>query len=302
MADRAIWKGSISFGLVEIPISLVSAEKPQQVKLSYLDRRDFSPVGYRRYNKATGEEVPWNEIVHGYEYEKGEYVALTEPDLRRANPELSRTVNIERFVDASEIEPIYYDKPYYLEPQKKSKGYVLLRETMKRTGKVGIARVVLRSREYLAAVLVRGEALMLQLLRFAHEVRDTRDLENVDYGLDDVGVSSREIDMAKRLVEDMLGKWKPEEYKDDYSDELMAVIENKIASGEAHTISAEEAPAPRQRGEIIDLMPLLQKSLSGGRATRERTSTRAKATAHRTTRVGAKRAASKKRSAGRRSA
>jgi DNA end-binding protein Ku len=264
---REIWKGSLSFGLVEIPIALVAAESRRELKLSFLDRRDFSPVGYSRYNKTTEDEVPWSEIVHGYEYKKGEYVVLSQEDLKRANPELTRTIQILHFVDAAQIEPIYFDTPYYLDPVKpKSKGYVLLRETMRRTKKVGIAKVALRTREHVAAVTVRDQALMLQLLRFESEVRAPSELENADFDLKDVGVTPKEIEMASRLVEDMLDEWKPADYEDEYTSDLLALIERKIDSGAVHVLDeSEPEEQPRARGEIFDLMPLLKKSVEAAR-------------------------------------
>jgi len=264
---REIWKGSLSFGLVEIPIALVAAESRRELKLSFLDRRDFSPVGYSRYNKTTEEEVPWSEIVHGYEYKKGEYVVLSKEDLKRANPELTRTIQILHFVDAAEIESIYFDTPYYLDPVKpKSKGYVLLRETLRRTKKVGIAKVALRTREHVAAVSVRDQALMLQLLRFESEVRAPSELENAAFDLKDVGVTPKEIEMASRLVEDMLDEWKPRDYSDEYTDDLLALIESKIDSGSVHVLDeSEPEEKPRARGEIFDLMPLLKKSVEAAR-------------------------------------
>ena len=264
---REIWKGSLSFGLVEIPIALVAAESRRELKLSFLDRRDFAPVGYSRYNKTTEEEVPWSEIVHGYEYKKGEYVVLSKEDLKRANPELTRTIQILHFVDAAEIEPIYFDTPYYLDPVKpKSKGYVLLRETLRRTKKVGIAKVALRTREHVAAVMVRDTALMLQLLRFEGEVRAPSELENAAYDLKDVGVTPKEIEMASRLVEDMLDEWKPGDYEDEYTSDLLALIERKIDSGSVHVLDeSEPEEQPRARGEIFDLMPLLKKSVEAAR-------------------------------------
>ena len=264
---REIWKGSLSFGLVEIPVALVAAESRRELKLSYLDRRDFAPVGYNRYNKETQEEVPWSEIVHGFEYKKGEYVVLSKEDLKRANPELTRTIQIQHFVDAAEIEPIYYDTPYYLDPVKdKSKGYVLLRETLRRTKKVGIAKVALRTREHVAAVGVRDQALVLQLLRFEEEVRAPTELQHVDFDLKDVGVSTKEIEMASRLVEDMLDAWRPGDYEDEYASDLMGLIEKKIDSGAVHVLDeSEPEEAPHARGEIFDLMPLLKKSVEAAR-------------------------------------
>ena len=266
---RDIWKGALTFGLVEIPVALVSAEKPgAKVSLSYLDRRDFSPIGYRRYNKKTEKEVPWSEIVHGYEYEKGEYVVIGKGDLRRANPDLTQTIAIEQFVDADEIDPIYFEKPYYVEPLKeKSKAYTLLRETLKRTGKVGIARVVVRTRESVALVSVRGPAIVLYLLRYDQEVRKPEQLDRLGRGTKTPAISPKEIQMAERLVADMSGEWDPAQYKDEYADDLMKVIREKIKSGEVHEIDDhEEKKQPRPRGEIIDLMPLLKRSVEESRS------------------------------------
>jgi DNA end-binding protein Ku len=290
MAERMIWKGTLSFGLVEIPVGLVSAETPSEIKLSFLDRRDFSPVGYNRYNKTTGEDVPWSEIVRGYEHEKGEYVVLSDADLKRANPKLTQTIEILGFVDAADIEPIYFEKPYYLEPLKKGKGYVLLREALQRTKKVAISRVVIRTKEHMAAVGVRGKALVLYLLRYAQEVRPTEDLGEVDVDLSDVGVKSKEVEMAKRLIEDMVTEWKPEEYTDDYHAELMSVIEGKIEAGEMHTLTPDEEETPmRKRGEIIDLMPLLEKSIDAAKRTRRGRPVAARSTKRATARARPKR-------------
>jgi DNA end-binding protein Ku len=263
-----IWKGSVSFGLVEIPVALVSAERSTRVPLTYLDRRDFSPVGYRRYNKKTEAEVPWSEIVHGYEYSKGKYVALSKAELKRANPTLTQTIAIEKFVDASEIDPALFEKTYYVEPARKySRSYALLRDTLERTQKLGVARVVVRTRERVAALGVRGPALVRYLLRFADEVRKPDALDNLVTGRDAPKSSPQELKMAERLVEDMSGKSDPGEYRDDYARDLRALIEKKLESGDTHTVEEEEEPEPQpKRGEIIDLMPLLQRSLKSSRA------------------------------------
>jgi DNA end-binding protein Ku len=278
---RAIWQGSISFGLVEIPVLLLPAERPHELKLSMIDRRDFAPVGYVRYNKKTDEEVPWEEIVRAYEYEKDQYVVLTDQDLEHANPELTRTVDILRFVDRDEIEPIYYDKPYFLGPTKKhSKGYVLLRETLERTRAVGIARIVIRTREHIAALSVHERVLVLYLLRYPDEVRSTQDVEHVDVGLKDVGVGAKEVEMATRLVEGMRGKWNPDDYSDEYKDDLMNLIEKKVKSGNLQGSLFEDVDEPRRArkdaGKVLDLMPLLKKSLEvrAGRPTAARRSVR----------------------------
>jgi DNA end-binding protein Ku len=273
-SDRALWKGVIEFGLVEIPVGLVSAESPKELKLSLLDRRDFSPIGYNRYNKNTQKEVEWADIVKGYEYQKGDFVVLSEKDLREANPKLTQTVSILHFVDGADIDPIYFDKPYYLQPltrgkNRVSKGYILLREALKKADKVGIAKVVIRTREYLAAVGVRGEILMLYLLRFDKEIRSSESLTGASLKSSDAGVQPKEIEMAEKLVESMAAEWKPERYKDEYTSQVMSVIDKKIAAGDLHSLPSPEDEAgeePKARGEIIDLRPLLQQSLAAARS------------------------------------
>jgi DNA end-binding protein Ku len=267
LMPRAIWKGSLSFGLVEIPVALVPAEQTNELSLSMLDSRDHSPVGYKRINKNTGEEVPWEKIAKGYEYEKGEFIVLSEADLHRASPEATQTVDILAFVDEDEIDSMYYDTPYYLEPLKKgSKSYALLRETLRRTQKVGVAKLVLRTRQRLAAVTVRDKVLVVNLLRFARELREPSDLELP--GKD--GVGEKELKMAERLVGGMTEKWKPEKYHDEYRDELMAYIEKKARSGELEAIEEPKRKETARRGEVFDLMALLEKSVGAkGKAARK---------------------------------
>jgi DNA end-binding protein Ku len=264
MASRAIWKGSISFGLVEIPVGLVTAEKSEEeIHFSMLDKRDFSPVGYKRVSKATGREVPWEEIVKGYEYEPDEFVVMTDADFQKANPEAARTVEIIGFVDMTKIDPVYFETPYYLEPARKnSKGYALLRETLKRTGKAGIAKVVLRSRQRLGAVAPRGPVLTLELLRYAHELKAPDEVSAPDEGLKQAGVSRKELEMAEQVVEGMSAEWDPGAYRDDYHDDLMALIRKKIESGQTHVIEElEREPRRRRGGDVVDLMPLLKQSV-----------------------------------------
>ncbi len=206
---HAIWKGSISFGLVQIPVGLYSGEKREDLNFTMLDKKDLSPVGYKRYNKNTGEEVGWNDVLKGYEYEEGQYVVLSEEDLKNANPKATQTVEILDFVDADEIPPEYFDKPYYLAPTKKgTKGYALLRETLKKTGKTGIAKVVIHTREYIAALLPQGNLLVLDILRYPYEIRDTSDLE-IPGETSELGVTDKEIKMAEMLVQGMVDKWAP---------------------------------------------------------------------------------------------
>jgi DNA end-binding protein Ku len=256
----AIWEGSIGFGLVEIPVVLRSAEKSSETSATMLDRRDLSPVGYRRYNKSTGKEVAWEDIVSGYEYDDGQYVVLTEEEIRNANPKATKSIEIVEFVDGDDIETVYYERPYYLEPKKKaSKAYSLLRETLRRTGKVGIAKVVIRTRQYLAAITVRDQVLVLNLLRFAHELRDVDELNVPEDGTRGVKVTPGEIKMAEQLVEGMSAKWNPAEFKDEYRDELRQLVERKARTGKVAAV--KKTGAKEDSGKIVDLMSMLKKSL-----------------------------------------
>jgi DNA end-binding protein Ku len=261
---RVIWKGAISFGLVNIPIGLYPASKGSGLDFTMLDRRDMSPVGYKRINKNTGEEVPWSEIVKGYEYEDGEYVVLGESDFQRANVEATQTVELLSFVEAAQIHSVYYDTPYYLTPGKKAeKGYTLLRETLLRSGKVGIAKVVIRTREHLAALIPFGPMLVLELLRFAEELRDPNELEVPLDTLARLKIGERELAMAQTLVAEMEEDWKPERYRDEYREDLMNFIEKKVKLGKTHAIAEPvEEKEERKSADVIDLMTLLKKSVA----------------------------------------
>jgi DNA end-binding protein Ku len=256
---RAIWKGSISFGLVNIPVGLYAAESRDEISFHMLDKRNMARVRYKRVNEENGHEVPWDETVRGYEFESGRYVVMSDEDLKRAAPEATQTIDITDFVDLEDISPLYFDKPYYLAPDKKgARAYALLRETLRRTGKAGIATVVIRTKQYLAAVVARGKVITLELLRYAHELRDPDDL---DIPAGDAGVSERELEMAERLVEGMVEDWKPEKYKDTYRQDLMKMIEERVESGQ---LEASESPAPRPKrseGKVLDLMALLKQSV-----------------------------------------
>lgn len=263
---RTLWKGAISFGLVHIPVGLYSAEKRNSFDLTMLDRRTMKPVGFKRYNKETGEDVSWDDIVKGYEYEKGRYVVLTEEDFKRANVEATQTVDILSFVDGAGIPPMYYETPYYLAPDKRGhKGYALLRETLLQTGKVGIANVVIRTRQYVAVLLPVGDVIVMNTLRYADELRSADEFDVPSRDLKAVGISSREVEMARRLVEGMSDKWKPEEFRDTYHEDLMALIEKRVQAGQTEAITEpagheEEQPA---KGDVIDLMALLKRSVEG---------------------------------------
>ena len=261
---RTLWKGAISFGLVHIPVGLYSAEKRNSFDLTMLDRRSMKPVGFKRYNKETGEDVSWDDIVKGYEYEKGRYVVLTEEDFKRANVEATQTVDILSFVDRDEIGSMYYETPYYLAPDKRGhKGYALLRETLTQTGKVGVANVVIRTRQYVAVLIPYKDVILMNTLRYPSELRDTDDLDVPSSNLKEVGVSSREVEMARRLVEGMSTAWKPEEHRDTYHEDLLALIEKRVQAGQTEVVtepSQEEEQRPA-KGEVVDLMALLKKSV-----------------------------------------
>ena len=259
---RAIWKGSISFGLVNIPVALYSAEKSDELSFNQLDKRDLSPVGYKRINKKTEKEVPWDQIVRGYEYEDGNYVVLTDQDLKRANVDATQTVEIVEFVDAAQIPPLYFDRPYYLEPTKAGRrAYALLRRTLRKTGMVGIARVVIRTRQHMAALLERDGVLVLDLLRWAHELREPKDLEVPDDDFEKSSLSGKEEEMAVKLVRGMAEKWNPRKFKDTYAEDVLKLIEKKVASGKTTVVDEREPVPAKSGGVVVDLMPLLKKSL-----------------------------------------
>jgi DNA end-binding protein Ku len=264
---RAIWKGNISFGLVNIPIALYPATRREEFKFRLLRKSDLSPVNYKRVAEKDGKEVPWDQIVKGYEYEKGKYVMLKDEDFQRVDVEATQTVDIQDFVELDEIDPIFFYKPYYLEPQKGGdKAYALLRDTLKDSKKVGIAKVVIKTREYLAGVKPEDGALVLELMHFADELIDTSKL-NVPKKTE---VGKREMAMAKSLVDSMSSKWNPEKYKDEYREALMEVIEEKVeAGGKKIEEKPRKAPKPTK---VIDLVSVLQKSL-------EQTAGKKKATA-----------------------
>ena len=263
---RAIWKGSISFGLVNIPIALYPATRREEFKFRLLRKSDLSPVSYKRVAEKDGKEVPWDQIVKGYEYEKGKYVVLKEEDFERVDLEATQTVDIQDFVHQEEIDPIFFYKPYYLEPQKGGdKAYALLRDALKDSNKVGIAKVVIKTREYLAGVKPEDGVLVLELMHFADELADPGKLHVPKKA----EVGKREMNMAKSLIDSMTSKWNPEKYKDDYREALMEVIEEKVeAGGKEIEEKPRKAPKPTK---VIDLVSVLQKSL-------EQTGTKKKAT------------------------
>lgn len=260
---RELWKGAIQFGLVHIPVSLYPAEQSEELSFTMLDRRDLQPVGYKRFNKTTGDEVPYEQIVKGYEYDEGNYVTLEKEDFKRANVEASQTVDIAGFVDRESLPPYFFEAPYYLAPGKHGdKGYALLRETLIRTGRVGVATVVIRTRAHLAALYAVDNVLVLNTLRYASEIRDPKELA-VPPDLKSAKVNAREIDMAARLVEDMAMDFDPAHFHDTYRDDLMKLIEEKAAGKLKPEPRAKRAP---RGAEVIDFASLLEKSLGARKA------------------------------------
>jgi DNA end-binding protein Ku len=270
---RAIWKGSISFGLINIPIGLFPATRREELTFRLLRASDLSPINYKRVAEADGKEVSWEQIVKGYEYEKDKFVVLKEEDFKRVDIEATQTVDIIDFVKLAEINPMFFQKPYYMEPAKAgTKAYVLLREALQSTGKVGIAKVVIRARQHLAAVRPSGDALMLELMHFADELVGPEEL-NLPARSE---VRKREAEMAEALIHQMSDKWEPARYKDDYKSALLKLIEQKVEGGPTRARSAK----PPRPTNVIDLADVLRKSLGEAakksRAPSKRSSKRSK--------------------------
>ncbi|HMF01974.1 MAG TPA: Ku protein [Terriglobia bacterium] len=252
---RAIWKGNISFALVSIPISLFSATRKSELSFHYLHKKDMSPVSYKRFCDTENSEVPWEEITRGYEYEKDQYVEITDEDLDKADIELTKTIQIQEFVQENEIDPVYFDKPYYLEPQKGGeRAYALMRDALAQSKRVGIAKVVLKSREHLAAVKSVGNMLTLQTMRFSHEIVDAGSL-NLPAKAE---ISKKEMDLANTLIDSMSDKFDPSRYKDDYYDKVLGIIQMKVA-GVTPQVPAPKGPGP---AKVVDLMEILKQSLN----------------------------------------
>lgn len=295
MASRAIWEGTISFGLVQIPVGLHPAESRDTLEFTQLDRRDLAPVGYRRYNRETDKDVEWADIVKGYEYSDGKYVVLEKEDLKRANPKSTQTVEIVHFTDADQIEPVYYEKPYYLVPGKRGgKAYVLLREVLKKTGKIGLARVVIRTREHMAALIVRGSALVLMLLRYAHELVAPSDLEIPGGTIKSANLGRGEVAMAERLVRDMEADFEPKKYKDTYHDDLLAFIKKKVKAGDTAEIDEPDDVEEPEASNVVDIMSLLRRSLGKKGEPAAKKKTAKKASKKATKKTAAKKATVKK--------
>ncbi|MCF5814968.1 Ku protein [Pseudomonas sp. PA-1-2A] len=260
---RAIWKGAISFGLVHIPVSLVSATSSQGVDFDWLDKRSMDPVGYKRINKTTGKEVTKDNIVKGVAFEKGRYVVLSEDEIRSAHPKSTQTIEIIAFVASDQIPLQNIDTPYFLAPDKRGgKVYALLREALKKTGKVALANVVLHTKQHLAALMPLESALVLVMLRWPAEVRSLDELE-LGSDVTKPTLAKGELDMAKRLVEDMSADWQPDEYRDSFQDKIRALVAKKAKAGKIEDVETAEGGEERKSADVIDLTELLKRSLAG---------------------------------------
>jgi DNA end-binding protein Ku len=263
--SRPIWKGAISFGLVHVPVELHSASSSSGIDLDLLDKRDFAPVGYKRYNKSTGKEVNQEDIVKGYAFQKDEYVVLTDADLRKANPESTQTIDILSFVETSDIPVIFFEQPYYLVPSKGGeKVYALLRQTLERSGKLALGQVVIRTKQHLAALMPLQEVIVLNLLRYKEEIRKLPEIPLPKSGKQSL-VSAKEVDMALSLVKDMTEAWNPEQYQDTYRQDILKLVNKKVKAKQTHFLTEPDSDADQvteaKPSNVVDLLQLLKNSL-----------------------------------------
>ena len=258
---QAIWKGAISFGLVHVPVTVYSASQDISIDFDWLDKRSMDPVGYKRINKVTGKDIEKEHIVKGIKQENGEYIVLSDQEIKAAYPKTTQTIEIESFVKASEIDFNLLEQPYFLEPSPKAdKVYALLREAMKQSEVIGIARVVLHTKEHLAALIPMENCLMLNTIRWANEIRSAKDIKFPENGKKDL--KATELKMAMQLINELTSLWKPEDYKDTFSDSIHKLVDKKLKAGESKTVtSMEDTPSDMADANVLDLTELLAKSL-----------------------------------------
>lgn len=267
---RAIWKGAISFGLVTIPVGLVSAEdKAKEIAFHMIDKKSGARVKQKRVSEATGEEVPWDDIEKGYEYARGQYVVLEPEELEAANPKATHTIDIAAVVCRDCIDPPYFNKPYYIVPEQTGrKPYALLREVLKRNNQVAVARVIIRTRQYLAAVFPEGDALVLDLLRYADELRSAEELD-LPGSVEDVGVTDKEIALAEQLVGSLVEEeWEPGRYEDTYRNDLLDLIKKKVEEGGRTITEMPGKEGAPEGGQVVDIMDLLRRSVEAAQTER----------------------------------
>jgi DNA end-binding protein Ku len=260
---RALWKGAITFGLVHVPVALYPASRQDTLDFDWLDKRDMAPIGYRRINKQTGKEVERDNIVRGLEYEQGRYVILSDEEIKAAKLKATQTVDIVSFIEAGQIPPAYFDTPYFLAPfGRGEKVYSLLRETLIREKRIGIAYVVIQTKQHLAALIPTERGLILNTLRWSTEIRDAEGIDLPAAGSKAAGVRQQEVDMAAQLVRDMtVKKWNPADYHDTVREDIMALVEEKAEKGHIEAVEQPEDEGERPTAKIIDLTALLKKSL-----------------------------------------
>ena len=261
---RPIWSGTLTFGLLNIPVSLMAGERRTDISFRMLDSRNNRPVRYERVNSETGEEVAWKDIVKAFEYDKGSYVVLEPGDIKSAAPESHDAIEVEAFVDVAEIGPQYFEKPYVLVPARKAeKGYVLLREALERTGRIGIARVVIRTREHLCAVMPQGDALMLMMMRYPQELVDVGEYRLPEGDSGDYRVTDKELEFSEQLIRTMSGDWTPEEYRDEFRERLQDVISRRMKE-HGVVAAADQEPEVHEHAatNVVDFMELLQQSIN----------------------------------------
>ncbi|GAA4354175.1 Ku protein [Variovorax defluvii] len=270
-APRVLWKGAISFGLVHIPVALYAATVDHGIDFDWLDKRTMDPVGYKRINKKTGKDIAREQIVKGIEYEDGQYVVLSDEEIAQAYPRTTQTVEIQTFVPADSIPFVYLERPYYVAPiNRGGKVYALLRETLQRTGRIGVARVVIQTRQHLAALIPVGPGLVLNLLRWGADIRPWKDLPLPAEDAKKAGLTEKELKMARELVEDMSSAWNADAFQDSFKDEILHLVDKKVEAGETESVTKQEPveeATGRSSAKIVDLTELLQRSLrKGGRA------------------------------------
>lgn len=269
MTTRTIWKGAITFGLVHIPVGLHTATTESGVDFDWLDRRSMDPVGYKRINKRTGKEIESKDIVKGVEYEDGEYVIVSPDEIADAYPRTTQTIEIQQFVRAEEVSFVFLERPYYIAPINKGhKVYALLRDTLVKTGKIGIAKVVIQTKQHLAALIPSGDALVLNLMRWGDEVKSLDGLDLPKSGDKSMSPSASELKMAKMLVDEMSEDWDPEQFQDEFKSAIMHLVQKKVKAGKTETVIEPQEEAPAYADNVIDLTELLQRSLGRGGATK----------------------------------
>jgi DNA end-binding protein Ku len=263
---RAVWTGSLGFGLVQIPVRLHARERANDLAFHQVDRRDHAPIGYERVNKDTGKPVEWSHIARAYEVQKGQMVIVDDEDFEKANVTASHMIEIQDFVDASAIAPAFFDRPYLVLPDKRGlKAYAVLRDVLREKALAAVGLVVLRTRQHLCAVIAEGDLLSLELLRFAHELRPAREV--APRGLEGPASkpSAKELALAEQLIERMVVEWDPKRYRDTYREDLLAAIRRKAEKG---ALEPQHVPAAEPRGRPIDLASLLEKSVASAKKKR----------------------------------